>query len=295
MQLTKAKLCFAIMVGVSGLLLAVLHTTTSLAAEQVEEITRAQVTPPVSTANQEVIQTLVTALNNGDVDTATALFDGTAVIRLSDGRTFTGNDQIRSLWQVSVEKIPAKVEIQNLLVSDDHVRFRAKVKIGDKEVTSQIEAVVRLGKIYLYTVSNEPGALSATKIPMLGNQIGAVQSVRQDRIYRQTGETQSVAKGMTGTTSGQSGGSQLSEPIQIAQPSLVVPMYEIVVKLEDGNTISVTQAETFKTGDRVRVVSIADKIHLLPASASETIPSDRPRSNAAELVPMEFRPRNEQR
>ena len=81
----------------------------------------------------------------------------------------------------------------------------------------------------------------------------------------------------------------------MAQPSLVVPMYEIVVKLEDGSTISVTQAEVFKTGDRVRVVSIDNKIRLLPTSARETMPSDKQDRNAAELKSMELRLRNGQR
>jgi ketosteroid isomerase-like protein len=278
MKLTKFKLCSSIIVISSVMtLMSALHATAPHAAEQAEEITRAR-----------MIETLVTALNKGDVDAATALFDGTAVIRLSDGRIFTGNDQIRSLWQISAEKIPAKVEIQNLLVSGDNVRFMAKVKIGDKEVTSQIDAVIRLGKIYLYTITNEPRAMSATMSPKQASLIGAVQSVREDRIYRETAERQSAANEIKGTI-GRSGGSRLSEPIQMNYPSLVVPMYEIVVKLEDGSTISVTQAEMFKTGDRVRVVSIADKTRLLPATASETIPSDTLRSSGAQLLPAEMR------
>ena len=137
MQSIKVKLCFGIIVGASVLLiLVVLHPTTSLAAEKVDEITRAQTSPQVSVANQKVIETLVATLNNGDLDAATALFDEKAVIKLNDGRTFTGHDEIRRLWQISAAKIPARVEISNLLVSGDHVLFSAKIKIGEKEVTN---------------------------------------------------------------------------------------------------------------------------------------------------------------
>src|SRR5215468_9651049 len=191
MSVITAKLRFLVVSPASTqLLLFVLGAPTSLAAEQFEGITRVETSP------QSIVETLVTALNNGAIDAATALFDGTAVIRLSDGRTFTGSDQIRNLWQVSAEKLPAKIEIQDLLAFGEHVGFKAKVKSSNREIASKIEAVVRSGRIYLYTVTNEAEKSVASMISDLGSQIGVVQSVRQDRIYRQTAETRLVAKGM---------------------------------------------------------------------------------------------------
>jgi hypothetical protein len=272
--------------------LAAAQATAAFSSQSLREAVPASQTTgmPGSGEAEAVIKTLATALNRADVEGATALFDDKAVVTLPDGRTYTGKDQIQALWQMSTEQ-PATFEVGDFLTSGVRVRFVASVKSGNTQAKRQIEAIVESGTIRAYTVNNGSGKPEAS---IAGEQytrmrMGVVQSVRREQAYRygsQTSEAMTVRKGVRatiGTTSNDSSG----EIVPAAKyPTPPVPAQIITIKLDDGNVITVTQAEVLKSGDRVSVVSTAGQIHLLPIEPAEgsQIETKRRLSTAAPIA-----------
>lgn len=223
-------------------------------------------------AQRHIIDRLAEALNRGDVEAATALFDASAVVTLPGGRTVSGIDQIRDLWQNSAEQFPSRVEFGDLHATGEQLRFTSTSVAKDVRTRTHIVATIRDGKIHAYSVAAEPGAAPPSTAAPGTPLMGTVLSVHRKFSPAPT-MTQAASPGLTAATgNGKQAPAAGKVPLP-AGPDAPVPQFILTIKLQDGSVISVTQEEAHQPGAQVRVVSVADKRRALAAQASEPVAS----------------------
>ncbi len=105
-------------------------------------------------APEEVVKSYIETANTGDFDKTFAFYAGNAVVKLNDGRTFTGKEEIGKWLQEDVKSTHS--DPNDFLVSGDVVAVHGMVSLarfeplGINPIAYDLTVVVKNGRIALF-------------------------------------------------------------------------------------------------------------------------------------------------
>ena len=110
---------------------------------------RSQMTDP-----EAIVKSYIEAANTGDFDKTFAFYAGNAVVKLNDGRTFAGKEEIRKWLREDVQRtqsVPKDFSVSGDVVTVHGMVTLARFEpLGINPIAYDLTVVVRSGRIALF-------------------------------------------------------------------------------------------------------------------------------------------------